>query len=121
MRKILVVEDDQNISKLYSYIIKAAGYEAVITESGLTAIDTLLELDPALIISDIGMPEMDGFEFAERARKVLDGKEVKIIAITTFPLAEYASKFKKVGFDHAVQKPIYFQQGIDLVKEWAKP
>ena len=66
--KILLVEDESVLQKLYSRILNDAGFELTISENGKEALECLKELLPDIIISDIMMPEMDGFEFRKNLK-----------------------------------------------------
>jgi two-component system OmpR family response regulator len=67
MIKILVVEDDKHVRKLMNAVLKREGYEVVTAGNGIQALEVLDVQRIDLIILDIMMPEMDGYEFAERS------------------------------------------------------
>lgn len=73
---ILLVEDEVNIAKLFSYTISKAGFECEVAGNGIAGLEAAKKLHPDLIISDIMMPEMDGFEFR---KKLIEDPELKSI------------------------------------------
>ena len=73
---ILLVEDESNIAKLFSFTIKKAGFKCEVAGNGVIGLEMAQKIKPNLIISDVMMPEMDGFEFR---RKLLEDEELKTI------------------------------------------
>ncbi len=80
MNRILVVEDDENLQLLYRSVLEHAGFSVVTASSGTEALARLENFHVELIITDIMMPEMDGYELLESLR---DGKiELPVLMIT---------------------------------------
>jgi len=82
--KILIVEDNELQRKLLEELLKADGFEIIVADSGITALEILKTYTPELIVSDIVMPLMDGFEFA----KIIKSGEYK-----TIPFLIYSSRY----------------------------
>lgn len=80
--KIVLVEDDENIAKLFSYNLKKAGYECVHGFNGQEGFDLVKSFKPDLIISDIMMPEVDGFQFRRMLMKDPELKSIPFIFLT---------------------------------------
>lgn len=84
MNRILVVEDDENLQLLYRSVLEHAGFSVVTASSGAEALARLENFHVELIITDIMMPEMDGYELLESLR---DGKiELPVLMITLKPI-----------------------------------
>ncbi len=75
-QKILLVEDEENIAKLFIFSFKRSGYTCEWAENGIGALEKLKTFRPDIIVSDIMMPEMDGYEFR---RNLLQNEELKTI------------------------------------------
>lgn len=80
--KILLVEDEANIAKLFSYTFKKEGYECIVAEDGAKGIEVLEDFMPDLIISDIMMPRMDGFEFRKKICETAEYKTIPFVFLT---------------------------------------
>mgnify|MGYP003383767957 FL=1 len=68
--RILVVDDDPVLSELVSYILRAEGYDAVVANDGEDGLRKFQATQPDLVVLDVTMPEMDGFEVCKRIRTV---------------------------------------------------
>jgi len=104
--KILVVEDNVQNQVLVSDLFAWKGYQMVVVSSGEDALSYLNNEIPDLILLDIQLPGMDGFEVFNkiRAKSSLDG--VKIVALTALAMDHEKQKIEKMGFDAYILKPI---------------
>lgn len=109
-KRILIAEDDFVNQKLIMHSMQATGAEFTIAGNGAEAIECLLENDFDLILMDINMPEMDGFEATEYIRKTLK-MDIPIIAMTGWSSKEDSNKFERVGMNGALPKPF----GLDAL------
>ncbi|MGI5970640.1 MAG: response regulator transcription factor [Oscillospiraceae bacterium] len=104
MFRILVVEDDKSTAKLMKTILSHAGYEVFEARNGLEALDITDKQHIDLILLDIMMPKMDGYEFAERLRSC--GDSTPILMVTAKQLPEEKCKGFLVGTDDYMVKPV---------------
>lgn len=104
MFRILVVEDDKNTAKLMRAILSRAGYEVFGAQNGLEALELTDKQHIDLILLDIMMPKMDGYEFAERLRGC--GDNTPILMVTAKQLPEEKCKGFLVGTDDYMVKPV---------------
>jgi phosphoserine phosphatase RsbU/P len=79
---ILLVEDELNISKLFSYTIKKAGFNCEVAGNGIIGLEMAQRIKPDLIISDIMMPFMDGFEFRKKLMEIPELKAIPFVYLT---------------------------------------
>lgn len=100
--KILLVEDDKNIAKLFMYSLEKAGYDCKRAENGQIGFDMVKQFGPDLILSDIMMPEVDGFQFREMLMKDEDLKTIPFIFLT----AKGAEDDILRGYDLGIQEYI---------------
>ncbi|MHC5372411.1 response regulator transcription factor [Enterococcus sp. LJL120] len=104
MITILIVEDDENLNALYQSVLKTAGFKILSANNGEEALTVLEEHHVDLIITDIMMPEMDGFELAKELRQ--SGFELPILVITAKESYEDKRKGFGIGVDDYMVKPI---------------
>ncbi len=124
-KRILIAEDDFVNQKLIMHSMQATGAQFTIAGNGAEAIECLLENEFDLILMDINMPEMDGFEATEYIRKTLK-LDIPIIAMTGWSSKEDTNKFERVGMNGALPKPfgldaLYKTLGDILVAKIAVP
>ena len=95
---ILLVEDDSNLRRLYMMALKSDRFNVSVCCNGVEALDWLKQNTPKLIISDIMMPRMSGYELAEATRSLRpDLKDVPIIFLTAFDTDETKTKAIRCG------------------------
>lgn len=104
MNKILVIEDNENLARIYQSILSKNYFDVFITSDGQQALDLLEKIHVDLIITDVMMPNMDGFEFASLMRDA--GFEVPILMITALDSLENKKRGFKLGIDDYMVKPI---------------
>ena len=104
MNKILVIEDNENLARIYQSILSKNYFDVFITSDGQQALDLLETILVDLIITDVMMPNMDGFEFASLMREA--GFEVPILMITALDSLADKKRGFKLGIDDYMVKPI---------------
>lgn len=105
-RRILVVEDNAANLELARYLLAAAGYTVLTAEDGEEGLHVALQECPDLIISDLQMPGMNGYEFLEQVRKDERLRDVSVIAVTAYSMSGDRSKVLAAGFNGYLSKPI---------------
>jgi two-component system CheB/CheR fusion protein len=105
-RRILVVEDNLDSAESLSMLLALAGHEVRVAHDGSTAIAVARDYRPRVVLLDIGLPGMSGFEVARSLRKepVLDG--ALLVAMTGYGQAEDRQRSKEAGFDRHLTKPV---------------
>ncbi|MEC0134196.1 MULTISPECIES: response regulator transcription factor [Paenibacillus] len=104
MINILVVEDDKHVRRLLEAVLKREGYDVVTAEDGVKALEVLDSQHIDLIILDIMMPNMDGYEFAKEVRAA--DSLIPILMATAKQLPEDKKKGFRIGTDDYMTKPI---------------
>ncbi len=105
-QKILTVEDAPNIRKLIAYNLKRAGYEVLEAEDGKAAVRVLQQVVPDLIILDIRMPEMDGFQLLELMRRYPKAAAIPVIMLTALSTATDLDHALRLGVVDYLVKPL---------------
>jgi len=114
---ILVVDDDKDTQYTVGEILKDSGFNVIFADNG---IECLTELDKQridLVLLDIMMPKMDGFETIKNIRKNLDFRELKVIALTAYAMLDNKEVIEKNGFDDIITKPIITDMLLEKIFE----
>ncbi len=104
MAKIMLVEDDNNLREIYGARLLAEGYEIVSAKDGEEALAIAVKEKPDLIISDIMMPKISGFDMLDILRSTPETKETKVIMMTALSQAEDKERAGKLGADRYLVK-----------------
>jgi PAS domain S-box-containing protein len=104
--RVLVIEDSHDILRLLRLELEAIGYSVLTAEGGETGLDVALRRHPDVIISDIRMPGMDGYEFIRRLRQLPELAATPAIALTGFGMSSDIEKAKAAGYDAHATKPV---------------
>jgi len=110
MINILVLEDDEKLNYIVCLYLNDNGYHAISCKNAIEAFDKMLEETVSIIISDIMMPEMDGFEFAQEIRK--QDKTIPILFMTARDDITSKQKGYHIGIDDYMVKPIEMDELI---------
>jgi len=102
---VLVVEDYEDAREMYSAYLQFSGYRVAEATNGLEAIEKTLELLPDIILMDLALPKMDGWEATRRLKTDERTKHIPIVALTGHALAGYAEGARQAGCDAFVTKP----------------
>jgi PAS domain S-box-containing protein len=104
--RILVVDDNQDAADSLAMMLALDGHEVRQTYAGAHALACLREFRPDVVLLDIGLPGMDGFEVARRIRAQPDGARVRLIALTGYGQESDKSRTRAAGFDEHLVKPV---------------
>jgi DNA-binding response OmpR family regulator len=104
--KVLVVDDTEPNLKLLRALLKGAGYEVVTAANGTDGLATAAQENPDLILLDIMMPDLTGFEVCQRLRAAPETSQIPIIFLTALHEMEDHMKAVDVGGDDVLTKPI---------------
>jgi CheY-like chemotaxis protein len=104
--KILVVEDNPDNMRLIEYLLTAGGYTPLLATNGLSGVQVAAEERPNLILLDIHMPDMDGYEAVAEIRKQTTMEQPAIVAVTAFAMVGDRGRMLAAGFDDCITKPI---------------
>jgi CheY-like chemotaxis protein len=106
----MVVEDDQPILDLMDLMIRKLGYEPVLIANGLEALELIQKEPPALILLDIMMVPINGWEFLEKLRGELGKREMPVILFTASPMVSERMAEMKDPYLSVLTKPVSFSE-----------
>ncbi|HSQ65578.1 MAG TPA: PAS domain S-box protein [Polyangiaceae bacterium] len=105
-KRVLVVDDVADTADLLAELVEVEGHEARIARSGSAAIELAAAYHPDVVLLDLGMPGMDGYEVARRLREKQGGERTTIIAVTGYGQDKDRERTRAAGFDHHLVKPV---------------
>ncbi len=107
-RRVLVVDDNRDGSNSLALLLKMRGHEVQVAHDGATALVTALAMRPEVVLLDIGLPDLDGYEVARRLRNEAGTKEALLVALTGYGQEDDRRRSREAGFDHHLVKPVDF-------------
>jgi CheY-like chemotaxis protein len=121
-KKVLLVEDDNNLKEIFQMRLQAEGYNIVTAADGEEGLVISLKEKPDLIIADIMMPKLSGFEMVENMRASPEMKDVKVIMMTALGQAEDQARGEKLGVvKYLVKSQVTLEDLARVVKEVLGP
>jgi len=111
-KKILIVEDDNHLNRMMSYLFQSQVYSVEIATSGSDALETLKNFTPHIIILDLLMPNMDGFEFLKIIKEDASLKDIPVVVLSALPSYMNKDKVLSIGASDYINKPF---QSAELV------
>ncbi|PYM19697.1 MAG: hypothetical protein DMD81_03285, partial [Candidatus Rokuibacteriota bacterium] len=109
---VLVVDDDPAMREVLRRTLQAAGYAVVEAENGRMALERLREVVPGIVLLDLMMPEMDGFEFVDEVRRHETWRAIPIAVLTAKALTDDDRRRLNGGVERVLQKGAYSRDGL---------
>lgn len=116
MTKILLVEDDQLLLEVMRSILEVEGYDLMPASNGKQALDLFIDTKPDLVVSDIMMPEMDGYELLESVRALPSGVTVPFLFLSARTERNDVSRARSLGVDDYLFKPFDAPELVNAVR-----
>jgi CheY-like chemotaxis protein len=105
-RRILVVDDNVDSASSLATLLELSGHETHTVHDGLSAVDQALGFAPDVVLLDIGLPGIDGYEAARRIRAQAASRSMMLVAVTGWGQEEDRRRSREAGFDHHMVKPL---------------
>jgi len=119
-KKILVVDDNQDNRELVVKILKSRGYQMIEAIDGEEALERAMAEKPDLILMDISIPKINGYEVTRRLKSRADFKDTPIIALTAHAMKGDREKTIEAGCDGYISKPFNIHELPDQIKTYLK-
>lgn len=119
--RILIIEDDSASRELVKYLLEAAGYTTLDADDGSVGVRMALEANPDLVICDLQMPVMNGFEVVRQLREHPGWHRVALIAVTAFSMPGDRETALAAGFDEHITKPITPEAFVAQIEAFLPP
>lgn len=117
-RRILIVDDSRAAGYTLGKLLESLGQEVFVAHDGVAALESLKSERPDMVISDIAMPRMDGYEFARRLRQEPGMKELLLVALTGYGQDSDRRLAEEAGFDLHMVKPVSFEELHNLLSSF---
>ena len=117
MSRSLIIEDDDNKIELISYILEYNGYETIRAQTGQEGCILVAEQKPDFIILDIQLPDMNGIDVLRKVRSSPEGKQIPVIAMTSYAMAGDRESMLAAGCNGYIEKPIDPERVMNQIKE----
>ncbi len=119
-RKILIVEDNDDSRELVVKVLKNRGYLTIEAADGEAALEKAISEKPDLILMDISIPKMDGYQVTEKLKSMDEFGEVPIVALTAHAMKGDREKVIAAGFEGYISKPINVRELPDQVRSYLR-
>jgi PAS domain S-box-containing protein len=120
-RRVLVVDDNADAARTLDALLRSLGHETSVAYGGAQALSMAIEFHPDIVLLDIGMPDVDGYEVARRLRKLENQPPFRIVAITGWGQEPDRQKAKEAGFDVHLVKPVDARELTQILTMGSRP
>lgn len=117
-KKILIVEDEESLLKLESILLTSKGYEVQGVADGKAALEAVVSMKPDLVLLDIMLPEIDGFEVCRRIKADAATQHIPVIMLTAKKSREDMARGEQVGADWYITKPFKSAMVIETIQRF---
>ncbi|MGZ8911309.1 MAG: hybrid sensor histidine kinase/response regulator [Methylococcaceae bacterium] len=118
--RILVVDDYADAAESLTMLLQEEGHEVETADCGMKALERAQVFHPQVVLLDIGLPDLDGYEVAKRLRVLPETRDAILIAVTGYGQTEDRKRSQSAGFNHHLLKPINFEQLPALLASFFK-
>lgn len=116
MAKILYVEDNDDNIFMLTNRLKRKGYEVVVAKDGAQGVEMVRQESPALVLMDLGLPVLDGWEAIRRLKTASETSTIPIIALSAHAMAEDRERAFEVGCDDFDTKPVEMSRLLQKIE-----
>jgi DNA-binding response OmpR family regulator len=120
-QRILIVDDEPNIAASLEFLLQRGGYEVRVAHDGEDALALAESFDPELVLLDVMMPKLNGYEVCQRLRQRKSGAAVKIVMLTARGREVDLEKGRALGADLYVTKPFSTRELVEQVRGLLAP
>ena len=117
---VMIVDDSLTVRKITGRMLAREGYDFIAAKDGVDALQQLLDVKPDVILLDVEMPRMDGFEFARNIRADEATKSIPVIMITSRTAEKHRNRALELGVNEYMGKPYQEEQLLALIARYAR-
>ena len=116
-QRVLVVDDNIDVAAALNLLVKSLGHETCVVHDGVAALKMAVEFGPDVVLLDVGMPGLDGYEVARRLNALKPKRAFRIIAVTGWGQEADRTKSREAGFDLHLLKPVKVDELVRALSE----
>jgi two-component system CheB/CheR fusion protein len=107
-RRVLIVDDNEDAANSLAMILKLGGHETASVYTAVDALQRAADFRPDVVLLDIGLPGMDGYEVAQKMRELPGLRDIRLVAVTGYGRSDDRLRARDAGFDDHLTKPVEF-------------
>jgi len=107
-RRVLIVDDNEDAANSLALILELGGHETASVYSAVDALARAAEFRPDVVLLDIGLPGMDGYEVAQKLRELPGLRDIRLVAVTGYGRSDDRLRARDAGFDDHLTKPVEY-------------
>jgi CheY-like chemotaxis protein len=107
-RRVLIVDDNEDAANSLAMILTLSGHETASVYTAADALERARAFRPDVVLLDIGLPGMDGYEVARKMRELPGLKDIRLVAVTGYGRSDDRLRARDAGFDDHLTKPVEF-------------
>ncbi|HEX9564842.1 MAG TPA: response regulator [Gemmatimonadaceae bacterium] len=105
-RRVLLVDDNEDASDTLALLLRQAGHNVRVLSDGREAVDTAMQFRPQVVLLDVGLPGVSGFDVARALRQVPELRDTVLVAVSGYGHGDYVRRAREAGFSHYYVKPL---------------
>jgi CheY-like chemotaxis protein len=117
VRRILLVDDSVSVRRFVGHMLQKAGFEVLTANDGAEALERLGDTTVDVVVTDLEMPRLNGYELIEDLRRRASTREVPVVVLTTRAGEKHWALARRLGVRHYVTKPVDEQAFVQLVAD----
>jgi CheY-like chemotaxis protein len=107
-RRVLIVDDNEDAANSLAMLLKLGGHETASVYTAADALTRAAAFKPDVVLLDIGLPGMDGYEVAQQMRELPGLRDIRLVAVTGYGRSEDRMRAREAGFDDHLVKPVEY-------------
>jgi CheY-like chemotaxis protein len=107
-RRVLIVDDNEDAANSLAMILNLGGHETASVYTAVDALQRAASFKPDVVLLDIGLPGMDGYEVAQKMRELPGLRDIRLVAVTGYGRSDDRIRARDAGFDDHLTKPVEF-------------
>jgi CheY-like chemotaxis protein len=112
---VLIVDDNVDAASVLADALRHVGYSTAVAHDGPTGLEAARSFQPSVVLLDIGLPVMDGYELASRLRSEADSAALALVAITGYGQSADKARATLAGFDEHLVKPVELDMVLEVL------